>query len=423
MKITTIGLGYIGFPTSVLFAMHGHEIVGVDVNHRVVETLRQGTVHLEEPGLQEMYREARARGNFQVAQTPSASDAFIIAVPTPNKDDAYKSCDLSYVEAAITSVLPYLENGNLVIIESTIAPRTMEDIVQPMIQAAGFTVGIDVYLAHCPERVLPGNIAYELVHNPRTIGGVTPACTEKAKLLYATVVQGALISATASEAELSKLMENTFRDVNIALANELVKIGGDLQIDALKVIEMANYHPRVNLHAPGPGVGGHCLAVDPYFVAAATPNFSPLIQTARAINTSMPEYVVALTEQLMHDAPTKKISVFGLTYKGNIDDTRESPAMEIVSLLEAQGYDVTKYDPHVAGNVSTMDAACVDSSLILVLTDHAEFVDIAKEATAKMALPQLLDTKNSVKTTAADVKRMDFGNVHLYTQTVEIAPI
>ncbi|MBC1797083.1 nucleotide sugar dehydrogenase [Listeria booriae] len=420
MKITTIGLGYIGFPTSVLFAMHGHEIVGVDVNHRVVETLRQGTVHLEEPGLQEMYREARARGNFQVSQTPSASDAFIIAVPTPNKDDAYKSCDLSYVEAAITSVLPYLENGNLVIIESTIAPRTMEDIVQPMIQAAGFTVGVDVYLAHCPERVLPGNIAYELVHNPRIIGGVTPACTEKAKLLYATVVQGALISATASEAELSKLMENTFRDVNIALANELVKIGGDLQIDALKVIEMANYHPRVNLHAPGPSVGGHCLAVDPYFVAAATPNFSPLIQTARAINTSMPEYVVALTEQLMHDAPTKKISVFGLTYKGNIDDTRESPAMEIVSLLEAQGYDVAKYDPHVEDSVSTMDAACVDSSLILVLTDHAEFVDIAKEATAKMALPQLLDTKNSVKTTATDVKRMDFGNVHLYTQTVTI---
>lgn len=420
MKITTIGLGYIGFPTSVLFAMHGHQVVGVDVNRRVVETLSQGRVHLEEPGLEALYREARAMGNFQVSQTPSASDAFIIAVPTPNKDDAYKSCDLSYVEAAITSVLPYLKNGDLLIIESTIAPRTMEDVVRPMIQSAGFTVGVDVYLAHCPERVLPGNIAYELVHNPRIIGGVTPVCTEKAKALYATVVQGALISATASEAELSKLMENTFRDVNIALANELAKIGGDLQIDALKVIEMANHHPRVNLHAPGPGVGGHCLAVDPYFVAAAAPDFSPLIQTARAINTSMPDYVVALTEKLMHDAPTKKIAVFGLTYKGNIDDTRESPAMEIVALLEAQGFEVAKYDPHVAGGVSTMDEACVGSSLILVLTDHAEFVDIAKEATAQMALPQLLDTKNSVKTTAANVMRMDFGNVHLYTQTVEI---
>ncbi|MBC1605504.1 nucleotide sugar dehydrogenase [Listeria rocourtiae] len=423
MKITTIGLGYIGFSTAVLFAKQGHEVVGVDVNKHIVERLSRGTVHLEEPGLQELYREVLAVGEFSVSQKPCTSDAFIIAVPTPNKDDTYKSCDLSYVVAAVKSVIPHLEKGNLLIIESTIAPRTMEDVVQPMIQAAGFTVGVDVYLAHCPERVLPGNIAYELVHNPRIIGGVTPACTEKVKRLYATVVQGALISATASEAELSKLMENTFRDVNIALANELVKIGGDLQIDALKVIEMANNHPRVNLHAPGPGVGGHCLAVDPYFVAAAVPNLSPLIQTARAINTSMPDYVVALTEKLMRDAPTKKIAVFGLTYKGNIDDTRESPAMEIVSLLEAQGYDVAKYDSHVAGGISTMEEACAGSSLILVLTDHAEFIDIAKGVTAKMALPRLLDTKNSVKTTAADVLYMDFGNVHLYTQTREIASI
>ncbi|EUJ21748.1 UDP-glucose dehydrogenase [Listeria grandensis FSL F6-0971] len=181
MKITTIGLGYIGFPTSLLFATHGHQVIGVDVNKNVVEMLNQGTVHIEEPGLQELYKEARTIGNFQVSETPSASDAFIIAVPTPNKNDRQKSCDLSYVEAAIESVLPYLENGNLLIIESTIAPRTMEDVVRPMVQAAGFTVGVDIYLAHCPERVLPGNIAYELVHNPRIIGGVTPACTEKIK--------------------------------------------------------------------------------------------------------------------------------------------------------------------------------------------------------------------------------------------------
>ncbi|WP_430534801.1 nucleotide sugar dehydrogenase [Listeria rocourtiae] len=417
MKITTIGLGYIGFPTSVLFAMHGHQVIGVDVNRRVVEMLSRGTVHIEEPGLQELYQEARVLGNFQVSQTPSASDAFIIAVPTPNRDDAYKSCDLSYVKAAITSVVPYLKNGDLLIIESTIAPRTMEDVVRPMIQAAGFTVGVDVYLAHCPERVLPGNIAYELVHNPRIIGGVTPVCTEKAKKLYASVVQGALISATASEAELSKLMENTFRDVNIALANELAKIGGDLQIDALKVIEMANYHPRVNLHAPGPGVGGHCLAVDPYFVAAAAPSFSPLIQTARGINTSMPHYVVSLTEKLMQDAPTQKIAVFGLAYKGNIDDTRESPAMKIVALLEAQGFEVAKYDPHVAIGCLTMKEACSGSSLILVLTDHSEFVTISEEATACMALPHLLDTKNIVKRMAPNVNYMNLGNVYHYTKS------
>ncbi|EUJ21747.1 UDP-N-acetyl-D-mannosaminuronate dehydrogenase [Listeria grandensis FSL F6-0971] len=237
------------------------------------------------------------------------------------------------------------------------------------------------------------------------------------------MVQGALIAATSSEAELSKLMENTFRDVNIGLANELVKIGMDLQIDALKVIEMANCHPRVNLHSPGPGVGGHCLAVDPYFVAAASPDFSPLIQTARAINAFMPEFVVELTEKLMQDAPTKKVTVFGLTYKGNIDDIRESPAMEIVALLEARGYEVAKHDPHVVSGDLSMNEACVDSSLILVLTDHSEFIDIASEATARMAIPRMLDTKNIVKTTAENVTRMHLGNVHLHTPFRKTAQI
>ncbi|MBC1792490.1 nucleotide sugar dehydrogenase [Listeria booriae] len=416
MKITTIGLGYIGLPTSILFATHGHQITGVDVRPSVVDTLNQGLIHIEEEGLQDLYNEALAAGNFKASLTPAPSDAFIIAVPTPNNDDTYKSCDLSFVESAVNSIIPYLETGNLVIVESTIAPRTTEDFVKPMLERAGFTVGKDIFLAHCPERVLPGNIAYELIHNPRIIGGVTPACTEVAKAMYRTVVQGELIASSASEAELSKLMENTYRDVNIALANELAKIGTDLHINALKVIEMANRHPRVNLHSPGPGVGGHCLAVDPYFVAAASPNFSPLIQTARAINSSMPAFVVETTEKIMQDAPNKKITVFGLTYKGNIDDIRESPAMEIVEMLEFQGFDVAKYDPHVESATLNIEEACADSSLILVLTDHSEFAEITEAATVLMAVPRMLDTKNIVQKIATDVTRMDFGNVHQHTQ-------
>lgn len=410
MKITTIGLGYIGLPTSILFATNGHQVRGVDANPAVVETLNQGYIHIEEEGLQTLYNEALQNRRFEASLIPTHSDAFIIAVPTPNKNDAYKSCDLSYVEAAVNSVIPYLEEGNLLIIESTIGPRTTEDVVQPMLETAGFTIGENIYLAHCPERVLPGNIAYELVHNPRIIGGVTPACTAVAKAMYATVVEGELIESSASEAELSKLMENTYRDVNIALANELAKIGLDLEINALKVIEMANRHPRVNLHSPGPGVGGHCLAIDPYFVAAASPTFSPLIQTARKINTSMPEFIVQNVEKLMTTAPNKRLTVFGLTYKGNIDDTRESPAKEISLMLQQAGYQVTEYDPHVERANIRIEDACLDSSLILVLTDHNEFRTIPVNATDVMKRPLILDTKTIVKQQEATL--LNLGNMH-----------
>ncbi|MBC1566201.1 nucleotide sugar dehydrogenase [Listeria booriae] len=410
MKITTIGLGYIGLPTSVLFATHGHQVRGVDANPAVVETLNKGYIHIEEEGLQTLYNDALQSNSFEATMTPGSSDAFIIAVPTPNNNDAHKSCDLSYVVAAVNSIIPHLQKGNLVIIESTIGPRTTEDTVQPMLEAAGFTIGEDIFLAHCPERVLPGNIAHELIHNPRIIGGVTPACTSVAKAMYATVVQGELIEATASEAELSKLMENTYRDVNIALANELAKIGLDLEINALKVIEMANRHPRVNLHSPGPGVGGHCLAIDPYFVAAASPQFSPLIQTARQINTSMPRFIVDSVNKLMASAPNNKITVFGLTYKGNIDDTRESPAKEISMMLQQSGYQVTEYDPHVDYATIDIEVACQDSSLILVLTDHTEFKNIAAQATNNMKQPLILDTKSIVQQHEATL--LNLGNMH-----------
>ncbi|EMG28814.1 UDP-glucose dehydrogenase [Listeria fleischmannii 1991] len=410
MKINVIGLGYIGLPTSVVFASHGVEVRGIDTKKEVVDKLNTGQIHIEEEGLQSLFEEVVNNGMFQAQLEPEEADAFIIAVPTPNKDDEYKSCDTKYVISALHAILPYLKKGNVVIVESTIAPRTMEDVVLPIIEKAGFSVGEDIFLAHCPERVLPGNIVYEMVNNPRIIGGITERCTIEAVKVYQTFVKGELIRSKAGEAELSKLMENTFRDVNIALANELVKVSEKLNIDALKVIEMANLHPRVNLHTPGPGVGGHCLAVDPYFVVASAPEESPLIQTARAINVSMPEFVEAKVDEVMKGAPTNKISILGLTYKGNIDDIRESPAMEIMESLRKK-YDVGIYDPHVSNYSESIEAATTDSSLLLVLTDHNEFKVIDETFIKNMKQAKILDTKNIVKEYPNRVKYFNFGNI------------
>src|SRR5699024_587972 len=292
MKLTVVGLGYIGLPTSIMFAKNGVDVLGVDINPKTIESLQKGKINIEEPGLQEVYEEVFNNGNLKVSTTPEAADAFIISVPTPNNDDEYKSCDVSIVESAVKSILPVLEKGNTIIVESTIAPKTMDDYVKPLVEEQGYNIGEDIYLVHCPERVLPGKILEELVYNNRIIGGVTPSCIEAGKRVYNTFVKGEMIETDARTAEMSKLMENTYRDLNIALANELVKICNDLSIKALDVIEMANKHPRVNIHQPGPGVGGHCLAVDPYFIIAKDPENSPLIQTGRRINNSMPEYVV-----------------------------------------------------------------------------------------------------------------------------------
>lgn len=250
-KICVIGLGYIGLPTSAMFAQSGCEVVGVDVSEKVVNTLNQGQIHIEEPGLQEVIKKQVEEGNFRASLIPEKADAFIVAVPTPNLDDEFRSCDLSYVIQGVEKIIPYLEKGNTVIVESTIAPKSTDDCIKPILEKAGFEIGKDIYLAHCPERVLPGQILYELRHNNRIVGGITKACTDHAAEVYATFVEGEIIKTEAKTAELSKCMENTFRDVNIALANELAKICDELDINCLDVIEMANKHPRVNLHQPG----------------------------------------------------------------------------------------------------------------------------------------------------------------------------
>ncbi|MGL4790281.1 MAG: nucleotide sugar dehydrogenase [Anaerotignaceae bacterium] len=415
MKICVIGLGYIGLPTAAMFASHGCHVVGVDIMENVVETLNKGEIHIEEPGLGEVIRKNVEEGSFKASLMPEKADVFIISVPTPNVQDEYLSCDLTYVVEACKSIIPYLEKGNVVIIESTISPKSTDDVMKPIFEEAGFVIGENLYLAHCPERVLPGQILHELKYNNRIIGGITENCTEAAAKVYSTFVQGEIIKTEAKTAELSKCMENTFRDVNIALANELAKICYKLDINCLDVIEMANKHPRVNLHQPGPGVGGHCLAIDPYFIWAKAPEEANIIKLGRDTNCSMPHFVVEKTKMLLEGIENPKIAVFGVTYKGNVDDVRESPAMEIVEILENQEYELQIFDPHVNNpNYVDMETAVTNADLVLVLTDHKEYKNMdLKFIASKMRNPLIFDTRNIIKENDKIVV-VNYGNLYKF---------
>ncbi|AOM81685.1 nucleotide sugar dehydrogenase [Salisediminibacterium beveridgei] len=421
MKITTVGLGYIGLPTSIMFARFGVDVLGVDVNQDIIESLENGRIHIQEPGLQDALEEVLEKKTFRVSSKPETSDVFIIAVPTPNQDDLHKSCDLSMVISAVKSVIPYLQKGNTVIVESTIAPRSMDDYVKPLVEQAGFTPGEDIYLVHCPERVLPGKIMDELIYNNRIVGGLTTACTEHGAKVYETFVKGEIIKTDARTAEMSKLMENTFRDVNIALANELAKICHHLHINVLDVIEMANKHPRVNLHQPGPGVGGHCLAVDPYFIIAEAPEQARLIKEARDINSSMPAYVLDAVKRMLSGDQGQKVTVLGLTYKGNVDDIRESPAMDIYHMLLAEpGIEVVAHDPHVKQSWVEKDLvkSLTGASLALVLTDHDEYKNLQEKDFTAMKHKNVFDVRNVVSLPEGDVNVMNFGNLS-FTEKVK----
>lgn len=421
MKLTVVGLGYIGLPTSIMFAKHDVDVVGVDINDKIIDSLQQGKVNIEESGLQAAFEEVVAKGKLKVSTTVEEADAYIITVPTPNNDDKYESCDISIVLSAVRSVIPFLKQHDTIIVESTIAPRTSDDFVKPLIEEAGFIVGEDIYLVHCPERVLPGKILEELVYNNRIIGGVTANCVEAGKRVYSTFVKGEMIETNARTAEMSKLMENTYRDLNIALANELTKICNNLDINVLDVIEMANKHPRVNIHLPGPGVGGHCLAVDPYFIIATDPQNSPLIQTGRKINRSMPEFVVANVKRLLTGIDKAKVAVFGLTYKGNVDDIRESPAFDIYKLLKEEPLNIVAYDPHVDLDFVEKDInkATEGASLILILADHTEFKTFSDDDFKDMKHKIIFDTKNIVKSNFKDVSYINYGNLYI-TRDMEL---
>jgi UDP-N-acetyl-D-mannosaminuronic acid dehydrogenase len=373
-KVCVLGLGYIGLPTASILATHGFEVLGVDVSQYVVNTINDGNVHIEEPGLRTIVQAATISGNLKAALEPQPADAFIIAVPTPFAAD--RSADLKYVESAARSIVGVVKKGDLVVLESTTPPGTTEKVLAPILAESGLEVGVDIYVTHCPERVLPGKILKELIENDRVIGGINAASTEKAAELYRTFVEGEILLTDSATAEMAKLVENTYRDVNIALANELAVICEKLGINAWEVIELANRHPRVNLHSPGPGVGGHCISVDPWFIVAGFPDEARLIRMSREINDSMPQHVLRRVQEATANVENAKITMLGLAYKGNVDDTRESPAEHLYKLLDDAGYEVCVYDPHVKHSkieLSDLKRAFADSDCIVLVTDHDEF--------------------------------------------------
>lgn len=416
MKINIIGLGYIGLPTAVVFADNGADVLGIDKSQSIIDTINRGNVHIEEPGLLKVIKRVVYQKRLRVSTQPEKADVHIIAVPTPNVADEFLGCDIRYVVSAIEGILPVLQTGNVVVVESTIAPRTMEDHIMPIIEAKGFEVGKDIFLAHCPERVLPGQILDELVSNNRIVGGITEACAKKAADVYRLFVKGEIIETYAKTAEMSKLMENTFRDVNIALANELAKVCDKLEINVLDVIKMANKHPRVNLHTPGAGVGGHCLAVDPYFIYAKAPHTANLIKLARDINVSMPEYVVQKVEKLLKFDKTKKIAAFGVTYKPDVDDIRESPALHVIEQLRNLGYKIEIYDPHVVNDdYAGFEEAVDNADLLLCLVGHTQFKKMDYTILKQhMSNPLIYDVTGSLKSDKINI--INYGNSYKFIQ-------
>ena len=386
-RVVMVGLGYIGLPTAAVLARAGAQVFGVDVSSRVVNTINRGDIHIEEADLGEAVRDAVTSGRLQAGTEPRAGDVFLIAVPTPFDSD--HAPDVSMVMDAARAIAPVLEKGNIVILESTSPVGTTEalrdvlaearpDLAFPRDGEPG-----DVAVAYCPERVLPGKILHELVANDRVIGGITPDCTERARALYALFVEGERIGTDARAAEMTKLTENAFRDVNIAFANELSIIADRLEMDVWEVIRLANRHPRVNILQPGPGVGGHCIAVDPWFIVHSAPEQSPLIRTAREVNDGKVDHTIARSANLVEsvDGP---VALLGLAFKPDIDDFRESPALKVASALADRfGDRIVIVEPHMDGlpqdladtgaRATTLDDALVSCAGLVLLVDHAPF--------------------------------------------------
>lgn len=397
-KICVIGLGYIGLPTSAMFATHGCKVHGVDVNKEVVNALNQGKVVIEEPYLDIMVQAAVRSGHLKADTKPQEADVFIIAVPTPLTED--KKADMNCVISAAESIVPYLRKDNIVILESTSPAGTVENLLVPILAKSGLKVGEELYVGHAPERVLPGKILWELVHNNRIIGGINKKSAEKIRDLYRIFVNGDIYITTATTAEMCKLMENTYRDVNIALANELAKICEKNGINAWEVIELCNKHPRVNLHQPGPGVGGHCLAIDPWFIIEKNSEIAKIIELSRKTNDSMPEHVLNRIDNILRDIEgTKKVTILGITYKPNVDDTRESPILKLIDMLdEKEDYSISVYDPHVKTykyQAKDLIDASQNSDLIVLAVDHDVFRNLPLDEIGQvMRNKNLFDTRN-----------------------------
>ena len=395
-KICIVGLGYIGLPTATMFSCYGHKVIGVDVNEKVVNNINKGKIIIEEPNLEEIVEDVVKKGNLIASISPKESDVFIISVPTPIKDD--KTSDMSYVISATKSIVKYLKEGNIVVLESTSPVGTTEEVVKPIIEESGLKVGRDIMLGYCPERVIPGKIIYELKSNDRVIGGIDKKSAEEIRKIYKTIVDGNIYLTDCKTAELCKLMENTYRDVNIALSNELLLICDKLNINVWEVIEYSNKHPRVNLHTPGPGVGGHCLAVDPWFIIEKEPELSNIIKSSRLLNDSMPEYVYNKIDKILQKDKSKKITILGITYKANTDDMRESPIIKLIDKLLKNNYNVKVFDPYIKDfqiNCQSILEACKDSDLLILGVNHDYFKNLPlDEIKTTMKGNLILDTRN-----------------------------
>jgi UDP-N-acetyl-D-mannosaminuronic acid dehydrogenase len=380
-SICVLGLGYIGLPTASIFASNGLKVTGVDVNERILTSLRQGKPHIEEPGLRALVQAALASGNLSIAAQPGPADVFLIAVPTPVRED--KRADLRAVIAAAESIVPQLRRGNLVVLESTSPPRTTVDIVAPILERSGLHAGADFHLAYSPERVLPGQILRELVENARVIGGIDRASAEAGRDLYSVFVRGEIVLTDATTAEMVKLMENTYRDISIAAANEFARLADHFGVDVWDAIALANLHPRINILRPGPGVGGHCVSVDPWFLVESAPEITPLIRQARLTNDGQPAFAASLIERALGGLQGRAIAALGLTYKPEVDDLRESPAIEVARRLAEGGARVKTFEPYAAETVvpgcaaaPSLEAALKDAEAIVLLVDHRAFVDL-----------------------------------------------
>ncbi len=398
MKVCVIGMGYIGLPTAAILAKNGHEVLGVDVKPEILEFILDKGAPPEEPGLAEFVMEVLENGSLKLASAPEKSDVFILCLPTPINAD--KSPDLSYVEKGMASILTVLQDGNMVILESTVPPGTTGGLVADLVKEKNLQ---NIDLAVAPERVIPGNILNELQNLDRVMGGLTPQASERAKELYSCFVKGQIHITDATTAEFVKLVENSYRDVNIAFANELARLAPELGINIWEAIDIVNRHPRVNIHAPGPGVGGHCIAVDPYFIIDKVGvEKARFLSLARDVNSSMPQEVVSRLEQEMGTLAGKNIAILGTAYKANVGDPRESPAIDIIGLLKKAGAKTLAHDPFVKQSDSEVPLNGLDETLkgadaIIVTTNHSAFEKIEPNYAGQLVAGKLIfDTKNII---------------------------
>ena len=398
--INVIGLGYIGLPTALMMASHGVEVVGTDYNKELVNTLNAGHTTFKEDGLDELFNQA-VKAGIKFTTEYQHTDTYIVSVPTPY-DKFSKKVDACYVVAAVKDVLKVAPKGATIVVESTVSPSTMEKFVRPAVEEAGFVIGEDVHLVHAPERIIPGNMVYELLHNNRTIGADEKEIGEKVKKLYSYFCQGEIVVTDIKTAEMTKVVENTFRAVNIAFANELARICRHDNMDVYEIIKICNMHPRVNILQPGPGVGGHCISVDPWFLVGDYPSLAKVIDESMKTNDSQPDFVLNRIYEIMKEkgmTDIARVGLYGLTYKENVDDMRESPTLQLLESQErhlATGLKV--YDPYITKDVvknqyHDLDKFLADVDFVVVMVKHNEI----KENEAKLEGKVVLDCHNVIK--------------------------